>query len=85
VSCRALGRRLESAMLTTGLLAMAGERIPEKIVFALRRGPRNAPARRWLEQYAGVTLSDATSCVAVPFDVVARKSFSPAIRTEVIR
>ena len=85
VSCRALGRRLESAMLTTGLLAMTRERVTEKIVFSPRTGPRNAPARRWLEQYADVTLNDETSCVAVPFDVVARNSFSPAIRTEVIR
>jgi FkbH-like protein len=85
VSCRALGRRLESAMLTTALRAMAGERVPGKVVFSPRRGPRNAPARRWLEQYGDVTLSDETTSVAVPFDVVARQPLSSAIRTEVIR
>jgi FkbH-like protein len=85
VSCRALGRRLESTMLTAGLLAMANERAPEKVVFTLRKGPRNAPARRWLEQYADVRLNDETSFVDVPFDAVARKPLSPAIRTEVIR
>ena len=85
VSCRALGRRLESAMLTTGLLAMAGDRAPEKVVFSPCKGPRNAPARRWLEQYAEVTLDDDTRFVDVPFDVISRQSRSPAIRTEVIR
>ncbi len=85
VSCRALGRRLESTMLTAGLLAMAAERAPENVVFTPRKGPRNVPARRWLEQYAGVTLDDDTSFVDMPFEVVARKPLSPAIRTEVIR
>ena len=85
VSCRALGRRLESTMLTAALLAMASERAPDKVLFTPRKGPRNAPARRWLEQYAKVTLKDDTSIVDVPFDVVARKRLSPAIRTEVVR
>jgi FkbH-like protein len=85
VSCRALGRRLEDAMLTAGLLAMAGERKPERVVFAPRTGPRNAPARRWLARYADVALSDVTDIVDVRFDAVSAKPLPPAILTEVVR
>jgi FkbH-like protein len=85
VSCRALGRRLEDAMLTAALLAMAGKRKPARVIFAPRTGPRNAPARRWLEQYADVAASGSAKCVDVPFAAVSAKPLPRAIRTEVVR
>lgn len=85
VSCRALGRRLEDSMLTKALLVMAGNRSPEKIVFALRKGPRNAPARQWLARYAGAELSDGAAALEMPFSAVSGRTISSAIRTEVVQ
>ena len=74
VSCRALGRRLEDSMLTKALLVMAGNRLPEKIVFALRKGPRNAPARQWLARYAGAELGDGAAALEMPFSAVSGRT-----------
>lgn len=83
ISCRALGRRLEDSMLTKALLVMAGEAVPQRVVFALRKGPRNGPAREWLAQYAGVTLDDGAATLEMAFDAIMGKAISPVIRTEV--
>jgi len=83
VSCRALGRRIEDTMLTKAVLLMAGESTPHRVVFALRKGPRNAPAREWLERYADVRVDDDASEVSVPFDRIAQREVSAAIRITV--
>jgi FkbH-like protein len=86
VSCRALGRRLEDSMLTQAVLVMAGQPAPETVIFAVRKGPRNAPARDWLARYAGALVDDETDAVAVPFDTVsAHTPSSSAIRIEVVQ
>ena len=85
VSCRALGRRLEDSMLTKAVLVMAGQPAPETVIFAVRKGPRNAPARNWLAQYAGVQMDDETDAVEMPFDTVSAHTLSSAIRIEVVQ
>jgi FkbH-like protein len=84
VSCRALGRRLEDSMLTKALIVMAGESATGNVVFAVRKGPRNAPARAWLAQYSRTRLADAAETLDLPFDVVSHTPISPAIRTRVV-
>lgn len=53
VSCRALGRRLEAALLAHALRLMAQGRDIATFAFAVAEGPRNAPAREWLATLAG--------------------------------
>ena len=83
VSCRALGRRIEDTMLTKAVLLMAGDSTPQRVVFALRKGPRNAPARDWLARYADVRVDDQATEVSVPFDRIAQREVSAAIRITV--
>ena len=51
VSCRALGRGLDDALVTAALQVAAGEGGIDSVVFAHATGPRNGPARTWLARY----------------------------------
>jgi FkbH-like protein len=52
ISCRALGRRLESLMIGEAIRAVLADLPAAQIEFAYRTGPRNAPARDWLKSVA---------------------------------
>jgi FkbH-like protein len=84
VSCRALGRRIEDTMFTQALRLMAQAWTPERVVFDVRKGPRNAPARDWLARYAGVHLDDDATEVQVPFARVAQCELSPAVSIRMV-
>jgi FkbH-like protein len=52
ISCRALGRGIEDALIAealAGIVRQAGG--AKDLVFRLVEGPRNAPARDWMERY----------------------------------
>ena len=53
VSCRALGRDLEDAIIWHAIELMAGEPGGE-VIIPFRRGERNGPALRWVERWAAV-------------------------------
>lgn len=56
ISCRALGRRLETVIVGAALRRGAAVLGTRTIAFAYARGPRNAPARAWLEAALGRAL-----------------------------
>ena len=59
VSCRALGRRIENFMLTRAFMALQDELGSSgRLRLAFTPGPRNAPARTWLEHYTGTALPE---------------------------
>jgi FkbH-like protein len=49
ISCRALGRGLEEAMVFLALRAVPFLEQTTRILFPVRPGPRNEPVRRWLK------------------------------------
>lgn len=51
ISCRALGRKLESLMIVKSIQALTSFDPEIKIRFAYRAGPRNAPAMDWLANF----------------------------------
>jgi FkbH-like protein len=53
VSCRALGRGVEAAMVLGALRLAAGDAPVGELSFAFTPGPRNEPARRFLSELAG--------------------------------
>ncbi|HZR01622.1 MAG TPA: HAD-IIIC family phosphatase [Burkholderiales bacterium] len=61
LSCRALGRHLESTMVTHALRILAGELPVSRVTFPVRIGPRNGPARKWLATYLGLNIGEACS------------------------
>lgn len=56
VSCRALGRRLEDAMLVTAINRIASKFEASRVAIDFSTGPRNQPARDWLAAFAGDSL-----------------------------
>jgi FkbH-like protein len=54
VSCRALGRNVENPMIALALAPIIGQNRLRNVVFKWREGPRNLPARMWLEGFTGM-------------------------------
>jgi FkbH-like protein len=59
ISCRALGRSLETAMLAAALRGVAGQLDVQTVVIPVVTGPRNDPARAWLAAFAEPAEGDA--------------------------
>lgn len=67
ISCRAMGRKLEDIMITEAIRGVQ-EILPAKTVrFAYVTGPRNKPARDWLERYAGTSVPDPFGTLDLPW------------------
>lgn len=61
ISCRALGRGLEDVIVAAALDRVAPE--PGQVTFHYVSGPRNQPARDWLERFAGQVLAKPDGAV----------------------
>jgi FkbH-like protein len=70
ISCRALGRGLEPVMIMEAVRRGIAENPVTAVTFAFQAGPRNAPARAWLEELAG-PVPDGTGTVSVAWDASA--------------
>jgi predicted enzyme involved in methoxymalonyl-ACP biosynthesis len=55
VSCRALGRGIESPMIALALAPIIERYDLRDVVFYFREGPRNLPARMWLRSFTGAS------------------------------
>ncbi len=66
VSCRALGRQLEDVMLGEAVRLILAQLPAREVQFHYRIGPRNAPARMWLEKVTGAPLPGAEGSVLAP-------------------
>jgi FkbH-like protein len=53
MSCRALGRSVETPLVLATLSRVAAELESNTIVFSFTAGPRNEPARKWLVEFTG--------------------------------
>ena len=53
LSCRALGRGVESPLVLAALRRVMAELPSSSVVFPFTPGPRNDPVRRWLAEFAG--------------------------------
>ena len=54
ISCRALGRNIESPMVALALSPIVERHELRELAFLFREGPRNLPARLWLANFTGV-------------------------------
>lgn len=66
ISCRALGRRLEDAMVFLALRGMSIAEGCHEIVFRVAHGPRNQPALEWLRHVAALPDLPAEGELAIP-------------------
>src|SRR5262249_20701033 len=54
ISCRALGRNVESPMVALALAPIVDRYGLRDVAFKFKEGPRNLPACTWLKDFAGV-------------------------------
>ena len=66
ISCRALGRNIEQAMVTEALRRGLRDLPASEVRFAFREGARNGPARAFLAEYAG--LVPGADVASMPWD-----------------
>ena len=66
ISCRALGRNLEDLMIAQALRLACLEWGGRRLYFEQTVGPRNAPARQWLQGAAGAAYAPEQKWVEVP-------------------
>ena len=80
ISCRALGRGLETIMIGEAVRRAAGGATPTRVAFRFTPGPRNQPARTWLAQVAGPFDPDS-DLVLVPWNALAQVPDAVSIRS----
>lgn len=61
ISCRALGRELEDALIFHAIALLNGQKPPEIVVFRWTQGPRNAPALDWLRRWVPDLSNDGSA------------------------
>lgn len=77
VSCRALGRGVETMLIATAVNALLDRYGAEEAVFSYRTGPRNSPALDWLAGFANADLGEAGE-VVLPAAHLRQKAEHPA-------
>jgi FkbH-like protein len=77
ISCRALGRQLESPIVTEAIrgVSQAAGRTPRAVRFYFVEGPRNQPARAWLEMCTGAKMQAGSQAEALWGDL--KRQFRP--------
>ncbi|MCW6509532.1 HAD-IIIC family phosphatase [Lichenifustis flavocetrariae] len=68
LSCRSLGRFLESVMITEALRYSMAEFNAKSVRFRYRVGPRNQPAITWLSSYTGSTCDAEHGTIEMAWD-----------------
>jgi len=71
ISCRALGRKLEDAMVTEAVRGAMGRVGARGAAFEYALGPRNQPALEWLAAFVGKPVTGEAGRLNVPPDRVA--------------
>lgn len=74
VSCRALGRNIESPMIALALAPLIDERGLREVAFWFREGPRNLPARMWLKDFTGAQEIAGGSVTTVAWEAIPQRN-----------
>jgi len=74
VSCRALGRNVESPMIALALSQVIDRYGLRELAFLFRKGPRNLPAHMWLTSFTGVQHIADGSLTIVPWETIPQRN-----------
>ena len=74
ISCRALGRKVETRILVECILSSTSGHLPNKVRIAYRKGPRNQPALSWLSEIIEVESTEDRLFVDVDFRSLLRRA-----------
>jgi FkbH-like protein len=84
ISCRALGRHIETSIVADALMKIAEKRRITSFIFKFKLGPRNEPAIRWLESFTGQPIDGEEGEVYVNQDMLHLRSTQPRVAAKVI-
>jgi FkbH-like protein len=70
ISCRALGRSIESPMIALALAPIIERYGLRDVAFSFREGPRNLPARMWLSSFTGAQDISDRSLTTVAWEAI---------------
>lgn len=84
ISCRALGRHIETSIVADALMKIAEKRRITSFIFKFKLGPRNEPAIRWLESFIGQPIHGEEGEVYVSQDMLHLRSTQPRVAAKVI-
>ncbi|HEV2421511.1 MAG TPA: HAD-IIIC family phosphatase [Candidatus Acidoferrales bacterium] len=73
ISCRALGRTVESPMIALALAPILEEHRLQDVAFRFREGPRNLPARMWLAAFTGAKEINDGSIIRISWEEVPQR------------
>ena len=73
ISCRALGRTVESPMIALALAPILEKRSLREVAFRFREGPRNVPARMWLAAFTGAKEIKDGSIIRISWEDVPQR------------
>jgi FkbH-like protein len=74
ISCRALGRNVESPMIAMALAPVIDRYGLRDVTFRFREGPRNLPARIWLMSFTGVQDIAKEGAVTVAWEAIPQRN-----------
>jgi FkbH-like protein len=74
ISCRALGRSVESPMIALAIAPIIDRYGLRDIAFQFREGPRNVPARTWLTSFTGVQAVANEGIVAASWEAIPKRN-----------
>ncbi len=74
ISCRALGRNVESPTIALALAPVIDQYGLRDVVFKFREGPRNVPARMWLMSFTGVQDIANEGAVTVAWEAIPQRN-----------
>jgi FkbH-like protein len=74
ISCRALGRNVESSMIALALAPVIDRYGLRDVTFRFREGPRNLPARMWLMSFTGVQDIANEGTVTVAWEAIPERN-----------
>jgi FkbH-like protein len=70
VSCRALGRGIESSMIALAIAPIIERHRLQEVAFRFREGPRNLPARAWLTSFTGIQDISDEDLITVSWEAI---------------
>lgn len=74
ISCRALGRNVESPMIALALAPIIDRYGLRDVTFRFREGPRNLPARMWLMSFTGVQDIGSEGAVTIAWEAIPQRN-----------
>jgi FkbH-like protein len=84
ISCRALGRDLEDAIVAKSLLMISDKCSVKRVGFRYKTGGRNLPALRWLSNFTSTSV-DREGTIAIDWNAMSAESLLKTVPANIVQ